>query len=404
MAVQFNIRVRKFRAIQEADIDLNGITVVSGENGCGKSTLSQLLYHAFHVRSTLEDYAWREAYEKLRPVRMLLERLTVDRRYAMHAESWEAFTYAMRDLFHTVPELSTQKRLLLDILRNLGVRGKELEDLSEAQLYQKLGCKVEEILKDIEARLERRDNGWLQQELEHCFRESARDKFEIYEDGTVPLVDNGQGQMVSTWIQDAIYIDTPFGIEPYRNPLFPKSHHWRQLDSLLRQEPAVKENDVLITTLEKILRGRIRKEDYGSLIYYPDKRKRGFPVSLCATGLKSLAILYQLLHNGCLNDSTLLIIDEPEVHLHPQWVVEYARMLVLIRKHLGTRFFIASHSPDMISALKHIGAKEKEYVQFYLAERKSSKYTYSSLGQSIEPIFKSFNIALDRIEEYGTNE
>jgi len=404
VVTQFNIKVNDFRAIREADIVLNGITVVSGENGCGKSTLSQLLYHTFHAQNSLELYARREAYERLRPVRMLIERLSTDGRYAIFTESWEGFAQAMRGLFRTVPDLSTQRYLLLDILRNLGVRVDKPKELSEEQLYNVLGVKVNEILNDIQNRLDRRDNGWLHQELERCFRESAKRKFEIYENENVRLVDNGQGQMVDTWIQDAIYIDTPFCMDYYRNPMFPTVPHWRQLARLMQQEPTIKEQDKLIQTLMTIIRGRIQKEDYGSLVYYPGKRKRGFPVSLCATGLKSLAILYQLLHNGCLSDSTLMVIDEPEVHLHPQWVVEYARMVVLIRKHLGVRFFIASHSPDMISALKHIGAKEKEDVQFYLAERKASRYTYQPLGQSVAPIFKSFNIALDRIEEYGVDE
>ena len=44
MKSKFSISVRDVHAIKEAEIDLNGITVLSGENGCGKSTLSKLLY------------------------------------------------------------------------------------------------------------------------------------------------------------------------------------------------------------------------------------------------------------------------------------------------------------------------------------------------------------------------
>ena len=37
------LHVKNFRAIHEASIKINGITVVAGLNGCGKSTLSKLL-------------------------------------------------------------------------------------------------------------------------------------------------------------------------------------------------------------------------------------------------------------------------------------------------------------------------------------------------------------------------
>ena len=41
---KLKIKIKDFRAIKSADIILNGITVISGINGCGKSTISKLLY------------------------------------------------------------------------------------------------------------------------------------------------------------------------------------------------------------------------------------------------------------------------------------------------------------------------------------------------------------------------
>ena len=56
---------------------------------------------------------------------------------------------------------------------------------------------------------------------------------------------------------------------------------------------------------------------------------------------------------------------------------------------------LASHSPDMISALRYIAAKEKtqDTLVFYHAERVDStnfgKYQFKSLGLDIEEIFSS---------------
>lgn len=125
----------------------------------------------------------------------------------------------------------------------------------------------------------------------------------------------------------------------------------------------------------------------------------------CATGIKSFSIVQMLLKLGHISSKTLLVFDEPEAHLHPQWVVEYARMIVLIHKYIGTKFFIATHNPDFVSAIRHIAEKEKmlDAVNFYLAQCEEGmyQYTYRHLGNDIEPIFKSFNLALDRIEEHG---
>ena len=116
-----------------------------------------------------------------------------------------------------------------------------------------------------------------------------------------------------------------------------------------------------------------------------------------------------MLRSGFLTSNTLLIVDEPEAHLHPQWIVEYARLIVLLNKEIGVNFLIASHNPDMVSAIKYISEKEgvDSSLNYYLAEQVDQEkdlYVYKDLGTDINPIFKSFNIALDRIGLYGISE
>lgn len=126
-----------------------------------------------------------------------------------------------------------------------------------------------------------------------------------------------------------------------------------------------------------------------------------------ATGLKSFAYILRLLENGYLDDKTLLIIDEPEAHLHPQWVVEFARVLVRLHAILGVKVLINSHNPDMVAAIQSIAAKEKvlDNTTFYLAEKQknTTQYNFRNLGHEIDEIFTSFNIAISRIQEYGAD-
>ena len=77
----------------------------------------------------------------------------------------------------------------------------------------------------------------------------------------------------------------------------------------------------------------------------------------------------------------------------------------MLNKELGVKFFLASHNPDMVSAIRYISEKEGilESVNFYLAEKVKDEfsYNYKFLDKEIDPIFESFNIAIDRINKYG---
>ncbi|MDE5675665.1 MAG: ATP-binding protein, partial [Muribaculaceae bacterium] len=123
-----------------------------------------------------------------------------------------------------------------------------------------------------------------------------------------------------------------------------------------------------------------------------------------ATGMKSFAYLLRLLENGYLDSETLLIIDEPEAHLHPQWIFKFAKILVLLNKKLGVKIMIASHNPDMVAAISAISEAEgsSANTNFYQAEKVPGtlRFDFKHCGNDISPIFECFNIAIDRIDSY----
>ena len=49
------IKVKNIGRVAEADIEINGIAVIAGENGTGKSTVGKALYAAFNSMSDSEN-------------------------------------------------------------------------------------------------------------------------------------------------------------------------------------------------------------------------------------------------------------------------------------------------------------------------------------------------------------
>ena len=83
-------------------------------------------------------------------------------------------------------------------------------------------------------------------------------------------------------------------------------------------------------------------------------KERKIKILNTASGIKSFGIL-QLLEKTCFFDKrSLLIVDEPEVHLHPKWQVEYAKILVNLVKEGKTSVLVFSQSPFIVSAFKQI--------------------------------------------------
>lgn len=421
------LSVENFKAVKKADIALNGITVVSGINGCGKSSLSQLLYYSFYyanhfneiVDSVLNDELLRYV-EVLRQIEREVNGLTsvnsiilryvsvADKmKYLQYVESLFTSFLSYRDFVYSQKDediMNSFKRIVRII--------KNMFDDSLDDLDKLLGLFYEEIetLFDVALRdKEKRHYFLLHDYLDSYLKGIYPQKWVIREYGVSFAGGETKSVPLLHYIKRVAYIDTPMITG---SQLIGGRDYWMKLSTLLNDNSQIGEKVSLYKNLTQIMKGEplVEKDDIRNpkLSYKRDDGKI-FDLKDCATGIKSFSILQLLLKNGFLQKDTLLIIDEPEAHLHPQWIVEYARMIVLLHKEIGVKFFVASHSTDMISAIRYIAAKEEvqDKLNFYLAEDSEGtpyEYTYRDLGLDIDPIFKSFNKSLDKIDEYGVCE
>lgn len=87
-------------------------------------------------------------------------------------------------------------------------------------------------------------------------------------------------------------------------------------------------------------------------------------------GLKGFALIRIMLDAQILREGDVLVLDEPEVHLHPDWQIIYAELIVLLNKVLGIKVLLTTHSPDFIRAIQLYSQTHQTYdtVNAYLSE------------------------------------
>jgi predicted ATPase len=120
--------------------------------------------------------------------------------------------------------------------------------------------------------------------------------------------------------------------------------------------------------IQNIILGKLDVTKSGD-INYTDNQNNTIPLSLTAMGISNIGLIDLLLRNNVINKGSFLIMDEPEVHLHPEWQVFLAEILYKIAK-AGANIIIATHSLDFLKAFENILKEENEIAEEIIAINK----------------------------------
>lgn len=438
---KYRFKIQNYHAIKEADIAIDGITVIAGPNGSGKSTLSRWLYYVIDTITDFDGYLLTDFRENIKELLITLYRIRMEVSLGRRTSSdvlplpqidMDAISSVNNiDQIPLIVErlhvlVSDYSKVVLDYLQSDRISDAKKnrilrflsKDDSQSDIYStiegfsvSLNQKLDLLQKHVVARSYLRNREDAVSFIHDILNEedNVPANVELSEDN-VNVWDKRLGTLLG--IDQVIYIDTPmpFELSDIKNNIFLKRLNDRMTVPSKALVPAQKK---LLQRISLILSGQIalRKNLFeDDKLYYERKDgKLSLPLDKLATGMKTFAYLFQLLKNGCLNDKTVLMVDEPEVHLHPQWVVQYAHIVVLLHKMLGVKIVLASHNPDFVAAIHAISKKEKvaDKTNFYLSKKidgSSYEYEFEPLGNNIDPIFESFNLALTRIQQYGDTD
>lgn len=422
----YTYKLSNYRAVKNAVINIDGITVLAGENGSGKSTLSRFLYYIVKVLSDYEVLIDQAAKQELSQILYRMERASSLMRHdSLHISYTELREHLWKE------NLLDTAAIMQEVIGKFGLKIKEAiaisqnPDLLKSRLstlfrlekdqsvdagklvdsiLSKLSAQVDEIESEAEKKKKERNAETFLELFSKVsdYLDYGRSDLDFEEDGVGLL--QGDHFNPTLNLNRVIYYKTYELMDYLEN----NSEFHDYLEKPMAEKLSDEEK-LVAKVLRDTLGGEVvlAEDDIMPIKQLHFKRKDGLEISLkqAATGLVSFSFLQRLLENGYLKEGALLIIDEPEAHLHPKWIVEYARMLVMIQKYLKVKIVLSTHNPDMLAAIDSIARRENisDVINFYFAKpdtEDSFVYNYQKLD-SIEEIFDSFNTAFIKIQEYG---
>lgn len=143
-----------------------------------------------------------------------------------------------------------------------------------------------------------------------------------------------------------------------------------------------------------VIKGQLILKKDGRYTLKNNEYPEGINVSNLSTGLKSFLIIKKLITDNLIVNRDILILDEPEIHLHPEWQIVYAELLVLLQKYFDLTILLTTHSPFFLRAIEVFSKKYElnQKCKYYLSKiGTDSLITFSEVENTTEIYQKMAN-------------
>lgn len=410
------LKLKNIGKITSAEVEIAGITVIAGPNSTGKSTISKSLFAMF---DSLHNLSQKVKKEQEISIRQLFSN-NIDE-YFKQFVLIENKKISPEDLSALLVGVS-EKKDILNIMRKFEI---------SSDFYSDILNGIEEINSIPRKRIE-------YEILQSSFQKEFNGRIHnIFSDNNceIGLVVQGREQKIvfnhnDDLIEDdnlfqldheVVYIDDPFvmdynsksekegwifysdGITTTKNHREAVIAQYSKTDTLtIVQRASIKSNlDLAYAKINEALESELK------LIAPRDSDDQKLPsgklpVESLSSGAKTFYLMKVLLDNGTIVKNGTLILDEPEVHLHPAWEIILAEMIVLLQKEMQLHILINTHSPYFIRAIDVYSRKHEidEKTNYYLSFKEGSGSTVKRVEYLTE-IYKLLSKPLQILEDEG---
>lgn len=414
------LNIQNFGIIESASVNINGLTVICGENDSGKSTIGKLLFAMIKASQKYEEELGEGVISQ---IFLNLSRISVLLLQGDRDESLRNISIYFRrldpDEILLTKDLSSLYSIIDDNVSDLSLKNKIYEYIS----------KIDILIQNTPNEKKAKENALkkaLYSEFKNFSHKSSEIKLNDLNNDTI-IKFNSDKKGVSNIVfdkpmllDDVTYIENPFILQFRRMflnaiTLLDESNttrSWVREKVSLHLKDLARKLSVLDPKTIEFSENKLQKlsNNISELIdgsFYYDEEQDDFILNRnghvfssmnIASGIKALGLFNSLLKGGFVNERSLLILDEPETNLHPKWQNEYAKLLCNLVKS-NIKIIIATHSPYMIPALEHY-SKDIENKNFYWARKDYSESVIfeDETSSIMENIVQKFADAFNEID------
>lgn len=411
--VTMRIQLENIAKINNANIEINGITVIAGANNTGKSTIGKALFSLFNGLFNIEHKINNDKISAVtRHLHNAVDFIDIPGSTILGRAFREPFENVnLYELSRNIINSNLDSTALSEILKtkyfNIIQPDKDIDKADLEILCSRINNIIN--ISPIES-----TNLILKRYFYNEFNGQINNVF-INKSGSISLeikknllqlgVDGNEiylkNDLLFNITDEIVYIDDPFLLDELDLSSMLSSYRrvgYNHRTHLLRQLQSHSEDNVIE---ELINQGRLKgiseemnmicpghlTSNHNSVEYIVDGF--GLNVKNLSAGLKTFTILKDLIIKNVIKQNGTIILDEPEIHLHPAWQLVLAKLIVLLQIEFDLHILLTTHSPYFLNAIETYADKYdvKDKIKYYLSEELENQVTFHDVTNNIEKIY-----------------
>lgn len=411
------ISVKNIGKVSSASVEINGITVIAGENNTGKSTIGRALFAVFNSFYHIQEQIKSERIQNVdNLIALMYHNLThrVTRRF----DTEEIAKNIVEQIDFYKNDISAIKDMVIKTFLQYDKYFEKYADKADpfiVRLRERLSVSDMDIFKSVlEKKLDMEFNGQINNIFENCAGEIV---LSIKDTDIIVTVEENAVRDISGEIDcctEVVYMDDPFVLDEMgysydkagNISMDHRAHLRKKLDqadqaNIIEGIVAANKLGNIYHKISSVCSGEIVRMNRSGFGYQRKDTDQVLDVKNISTGFKTFAILKTLLLNSTIEYNGILILDEPEIHLHPEWQLLFAEIIVLIQKEFGIHVLLNTHSPYFLRALQVYSAKYEvaDGCKYYLSEMIGNQAEIADVTDCIEKIYAKLSYPLQRLED-----